>query len=149
MPEFKFPNIDPREINLRDIDLEQAAANLNGAVKDAAYAAVGFGMLGLQRAQVHRVEMTKQLGERFSELSVQLGDLARAVEDALVPVRHEIDERLDGIEEALPSPADGVLHSLRESASAGERAVRSALKPKGAGTADTAETPETPDAPDA
>lgn len=136
MPEFEFPNID-----FRDIDMQRAAADLNGAVKEAAYAAVGFGVLGFQRAQVRRVEMTKQLNERFGELSGrfndlsgrvgefsdQLADLARAADDALQPVRHEIDQRLNEIEEALPSPADGLLHSLRESASAGERAIRSAV----------------------
>lgn len=114
MPELKFPNFDLPE------DLEKAAGALNEAVKDAAYAAVGFGVLGIQRAQVHRNELTKQLGEH-------LAGLAKAADDALAPMRHEIDGRLDEIEGRLPPAAGSVFHSLRESAGAGERIVRSAV----------------------
>jgi DNA anti-recombination protein RmuC len=85
-------------------------------LKEAAYIAVGLGVLGFQRAQVQRVELTKQLEEQLNSLpsawtapvegyaafvkeqtattrarvTEQLSDLSRALEDALAPVREQI-----------------------------------------------------------
>ncbi len=40
---------------------ELSVDDINKAVKDSAYAAVGFGILGFQRAQVRRRELNEQL----------------------------------------------------------------------------------------
>ncbi len=50
------------------IDINKAAAELNSALKDGAYVAVGLGVLGFQRAQAHRVEWTRQLEAQWEEL---------------------------------------------------------------------------------
>lgn len=63
MPEFSFPQID----------VNKAAADLNQAVKEGAYVAVGLGVLGFQRAQVRRVELTKQLSGLAKTVESQLG----------------------------------------------------------------------------
>jgi hypothetical protein len=42
---------------------------LNDAVRDGAYIALGFGVLGFQRAQVRRVELAKQLESRVTSLT--------------------------------------------------------------------------------
>lgn len=114
----------PRSMfELQDVDLEKAAAEIGGALREATYAVVGLGVLGFQRAQVRRVALAHQLSE-------QMGELARTVDEALAPVRREIDGHLDEIEGRLAAPAGDLLHSLRKSAAAGERAVRAAvLKP--------------------
>ena len=73
MPEITFPQID----------VNKAAADFNQAVKEGAYVAVGLGVLGFQKAQVRRVELTKQLGELAKQLEAQLsqvGDLGTQVE---------------------------------------------------------------------
>ncbi|HVA75558.1 MAG TPA: hypothetical protein VNF71_13450 [Acidimicrobiales bacterium] len=63
MPEIPFPQID----------VNKAAAEFNQAVKDGAYVAVGLGVLGFQRAQVRRVELTKQFTELAKAVEAQIG----------------------------------------------------------------------------
>ncbi len=73
MPEITFPQID----------VNKAAAEFNQALREGAYVAVGLGVLGFQKAQVRRVELTKQLGELAKQLEAQLaqvGDLGTQVE---------------------------------------------------------------------
>jgi hypothetical protein len=50
------------------IDITKAAAEVNNALKEGAYVAVGLGVLGFQRAQAQRVEWTKQLESQWEEL---------------------------------------------------------------------------------
>jgi methyl-accepting chemotaxis protein len=54
------------------IDLNKTAADVNNALKEGAYIAVGLGVLGFQRAQVRRVELAKQLEAQRAELAKQL-----------------------------------------------------------------------------
>lgn len=67
-------------------------------LQDAAYVAVGLGVIGFQKAQVRRQELTKQLDETRKELTTQvdayrgkLGELADRLEplvkDAVRQVR--------------------------------------------------------------
>lgn len=65
MPDIKFPQVD----------VNKAAADVNNALKDGAYIAVGLGVLGFQRAQVRRVELTKQLESQLAGL----GDLPTTI----------------------------------------------------------------------
>ena len=57
------------DITLPQIDINKAANDVNNAIKEGAYVAVGLGVLGFQRAQVRRVELTKQLEAQVSQLS--------------------------------------------------------------------------------
>jgi len=131
-----------------DFDLEKATAELNHALHEAAYVAVGLGVLGFQRAQVQRVELMKQVEpyvaaarEQIAEartqltrMSVdlpdpdevrgQLTDLAKAVDEALTPVRHQLDEQFDRLEVALPETARNLVHSVRAVASTQGQAFR-------------------------
>ena len=63
MPEIPFPQFD----------VNKAAADFNQALKEGAYVAVGLGVLGFQRAQVRRVEVTKQLTEWAKAVEAQIG----------------------------------------------------------------------------
>jgi hypothetical protein len=63
------------EITFPQIDVNKAAADFNQALKEGAYVAVGLGVLGFQRAQVRRVELTKQLNELARLLEAQLGQM--------------------------------------------------------------------------
>ena len=96
----------PRE-PITQADVNKAAADISQALKDGVYVAIGLGVLGFQRAQVQRVELTRQLeswlgprgdtgdrpaaaGDRpalGSELTAQLSDLAGRVDEALAPAR--------------------------------------------------------------
>lgn len=164
MPEFKIPNID----------VEKAANDFNDALKEAAYVAVGLGVLGFQRAQVQRVELMKQLESQVTSLGAlsqtvnqqaegyiafareqltearaqlaklseevrptervdaaavrsQLTELAKAVDEAVAPVRQQFEEQIDRLEEVLPQTARDLVQSIRGAAANQEQAIRSAV----------------------
>jgi predicted nucleic acid-binding Zn-ribbon protein len=90
MPEFKLPNF-----NTLNADFEKATADLNNAVKEAAYVAVGLGVLGFQKAQVRRVELMKQVETQLaslSQLSGLTGQVGAQAEAYLKAVREQIAE---------------------------------------------------------
>ena len=79
---------------------------LNETLKDAAYVTIGFGVLSFQRAQVRRHELTKQL-------KPQLEDLVTNVDDALQPIRQELEQRLDQVEDHLSGQAREAVRTAR------------------------------------
>ncbi|MCU4185693.1 hypothetical protein K6U06_15095 [Acidiferrimicrobium sp. IK] len=146
--------------------------DINKLVKDSAYAAVGFGVLGFQKAQVRRRELIEQLsaqggqvahlGQRLEGLGDQVGaqlshlggqvgaqvgqlrsvagsgaptgalrtqlsEVAKLVDKQVQPVRRQLDERLDEVEELLPAPTRNVVKSLRSAATSQEHALRSVI----------------------
>jgi hypothetical protein len=86
--------------------------------KDAAYIAVGFGVLTFQRAQVRRQELTKSLQEHVSAL-----DLDQAYES----FESKLDDVVGGVSRALPEPAAGVLAGMHRSGKAARHQVASLL----------------------
>lgn len=99
-------------------------ADLTKSLRDAAYTAVGFGVLGLQRAQVRRRELADQLQSQRPELEAQLDqardqladlarDLERRIEPALVDVSQRVEPVLEHIEARLPEQARAPLAQIR------------------------------------
>ena len=106
-------------------------ADVTKTLKDAAYVAVGLGVLGFQKAQVRRQELTKQVKGQAAQVESQLGDargqfneLVRTVDDRWRPVRQEIEGRLDTIEDRLPPQAKELVKSARSLAKDTEGQVR-------------------------
>jgi ElaB/YqjD/DUF883 family membrane-anchored ribosome-binding protein len=81
-------------------------SSLNDTLKDAAFVTIGFGVLGFQRAQVRRHELTKQL-------KPQIEDLVTNVDGALQPVRQELEQRLDQVEDRLSGQALEAVRTAR------------------------------------
>jgi hypothetical protein len=52
---------------------------ITSLAKDAAYVAVGLGLMGFQRAQVRRVEITRDFESRREALETQLAGLRTQV----------------------------------------------------------------------
>lgn len=73
------------------IDINKAAADVNNAVREGAYVAVGLGVLGFQRAQVRRVELIKQLESQIAQLSQLAGlkELPTAISKAIESYRKQ------------------------------------------------------------
>lgn len=97
--------------------------------RDTAYVAVGLGVLGLQRAQVQRVELQKRL--QALEVDVNLPELrtevARQVKviDALVEEAFRfVETSIEPIEDQLPDAARELARRAHEQA----RDVRSQLR---------------------
>jgi len=128
------------------MDLNQ---NLSQNLRDTAYVAVGFGVLGFQRAQVARRELactvaadrerleasvraqaddlTTVLETQLSEVRVQLGKAVSNLEEVLEPVAKEVEGRLDEVEGRLPEQVRAILVSARQAAEAAATQVRSLL----------------------
>jgi DNA anti-recombination protein RmuC len=118
-------------------------------MKDTAYVTVGLGVLGFQRAQVARRELSSTLSTdstRFQEqLKTQVADVTDAVEaqladfrtqlaraatnleETLEPVAKQLAGRLDEVEERLPEQVKAVVASARSVAETAAAQVRSLL----------------------
>jgi hypothetical protein len=138
VPDIQFPNVD----------IDKAASDINNALKEAAYIAVGLGVLAFQKAQVRRVELAKQLDGLPETISSQMegylaparhkarsagtqfagdvGDFSRSMEDALDPLRAQVLELARFLEE-LMGPArqqlDEQLNRLEQSLPDGARGM--------------------------
>lgn len=125
MPDIRIPNFE-----LPTIDVEQAAADLNDAVKEAAYVAVGLGVLGFQKAQVQRVELMKQLESQLAGLGAlthafnqQAESYVAAARDQLADARAQVARlQADVLPADLPDAA-AVRSQLTELAKSVDEAV--------------------------
>ena len=100
------------EMTFPTVGINKAAAEFNNVLKEGAYVAVGLGVLGFQRAQVQRVELTKQLEAQLEQLSTipttfnaQVEGYAQAVrtqaETARIQLAEQLSELSKRLEEAL------------------------------------------------
>lgn len=97
--------------------------NITDNVRDAAYIAIGMGVIGVQRAQVRREEIRKQVSEartsfetRGAEAVKLVGDLIKQADAAVEPVLKAVEERIDTVVDALPAQAKPVVAQARQAA---------------------------------
>src|SRR2546421_13106618 len=95
-------------------------ADVTKTLKDAAYVVIGLGVIGFQKAQVRRNELTKQLDDQrkqfeaqTSDLRDQLTKLIQGLEQQFGPVATEIEHRLDEFEQRLPDQAQALVPQAR------------------------------------
>ena len=115
---------------------------LTAKLKDTAYVAVGLGVLGFQRAQVARVDLSKNLAEDTGKLQAQVKaqveDVSGAVEAQLSDVRTQVAKAVSSLEETLepvakevedrlPESVKAVVASARQAAETAAASVRSLL----------------------
>jgi hypothetical protein len=72
-------------------------------------------------------DISRSMEDTLDPLRAYLLELARAIEDLVDPARQQIDEQIDRFEQSLPESARSAFKSFRDSASAQERAWRSAV----------------------
>ena len=68
-------------------------ADVRNAARDAAYIAVGLGVLGFQRAQVRRRELQQQVEAQLAGTGEQLQKLTKQVEGHITPVIAQLTGR--------------------------------------------------------
>jgi hypothetical protein len=143
------------EINVPEIEIPEAAAQLGKALLDGAYVAIGLAVLWFQRAQVHRVELQRQveaylaglreqaqdparvgtlaagaveeLDLRLEAVREQLASVARGIDEQVGPARRQIDEGVDRMEAVLPDQARELVRMMRDAARRRERDLRSSM----------------------
>lgn len=98
--------------------------------RDAAYVAVGLGVLAYQRAQVQRVELQKRLSKELP-IEQRIGDVRQGVakgfqqiDDLTESAVHFVETTLQPIEDRLPAPVSQLTSKAREQA----REVRSQIR---------------------
>lgn len=97
-------------------------------VKDAAYIAIGFGVLTFQRVQVQRQELTKAIDAQLGEARESFEDRLKVVEERLEAVQADVDKLLDDVENRLPEQARDLLKVARGAAKDAEGQLRTLLR---------------------
>ena len=123
MPDVTFPQID----------INKAAADINNALTEGAYVAVGLGVLGFQRAQVRRVELTKQLESQLAgigglptTLSNQVESYRKQAISQAEQFGEQLSENLAAIGKLIDSQAEVIRQQLTELAKTLDERVRPA-----------------------
>ena len=107
------------EINTNITHLSKGVTDL---ARDAAYVAVGLGVLAYQRAQVQRVELQKRLSKELP-IDQRLGDVRQGVakgyaqiDDLAESAAQFVESTLQPIEEKLPASVTQITIKAREQA---------------------------------
>jgi hypothetical protein len=104
-------------------DLSKTADDFTNLAKEAAYVAIGLGVLGFHKAQVRRRELAEAAarGNRAGDLQESLGEarkeVAKRVKDFDTTVGQVIkvlDTTFDPVWQRLPEPAQAIVHQARE-----------------------------------
>ena len=114
--------------------------DLTKLLKDAVYVTIGLGVIAVQKAQVRRQELTKQVSSQvddaksqFQSLSKLVEDRVKVVEERLEGVESRFDALLDQLEQQLPEQARELVKQARTAAKEARTQVRSlAGRPNGA-----------------
>jgi hypothetical protein len=100
---------------------QKTAGDLGKVAQDAAYVAVGLGVMGLQQAQVRRREMLVRIERQRSLLDAGLGDTRKDFATAMKEIERtvgQVIERLDAsfnpVAERLPETAQAVVRQARD-----------------------------------
>lgn len=140
----------------RSTDPRTFGEELSKTARDAAYVAVGLGVLGFQRAQVRRRELMERLAAAGTALQQQIdrlgddlagagtvlqqqvdrlgdvpADLASAlsdIDDAVESVIAKIEAALEPFEQRLPAPARDAVQQARTQAQATRRQIRTRVR---------------------
>ncbi len=90
--------------------------DLGDRIKDAAYTVVGLGVLGVQRLQVRRQDLSRSLRPQVRDAANRLQTLATTADAKVNPV-------LDRFEENLPDATRELIRAAREVATEARDAV--------------------------
>ncbi|HRB03986.1 MAG TPA: hypothetical protein PLP26_11510, partial [Ilumatobacteraceae bacterium] len=96
----KFPTVTFPSFDFSGLDANKLAGldeKLVGAVRDAAYVTIGFGVLAFQQAQVRRREVVQNLADRFGTSKGQMDDMLKSVEAQIA----RFDARFDALDAKL------------------------------------------------
>jgi HPt (histidine-containing phosphotransfer) domain-containing protein len=117
-----MPRFD-RSLPSPDLDPAQTARELAHRARDAAYVAIGAGVLGFQRLQVQRRELEARLAEpsggAHDRLAAVRGDLTAvltAVDQQVESLIEQVEAALSPLEERLPEPARDLAAQVHERA---------------------------------
>lgn len=83
------------------------------SVRDLAYAAVGFAVIGTQRFQVRRREVQKQVEPKVRDAAGRMQGVAGAIDERVDPVLDQLQDRLPGTSRDVVRQARDVAKEAR------------------------------------
>jgi hypothetical protein len=102
--------------------------------KDAAYVAIGFGVMTIQRAQVRRRELVELAHQQLpvfegqlNEFRLEFGKRVKDIDGRLDEIAQRVQTQLQPYEERLPVQAQSALDQAREASNQLRQAIVSAL----------------------
>lgn len=146
LPEIKMPEIKMPELKMPtfpSVDFSALDANklaglddkLVGAVRDAAYVTIGFGVLAFQQAQVRRREMVRSIADRFGTSKTQVEELLTTIEGQLgklderfTALESKLDTTVAQLEDRLPEQAAAFVGQAHDFAKAARKQVRGLIR---------------------
>lgn len=116
-------------------EIEDITKQVTKTAKDAAYVAVGLGVLGFQRAQVRRQEIAKQLAsarnqalrKQVEETRAQLSGRVKELDQLVEATITKLEDRLEPLEQRLPDQAREIVKQARTQAKEARTQLRSFL----------------------
>jgi hypothetical protein len=103
-------------------NLTTLSKGVTDLARDAAYVAVGLGVLSYQRAQVQRVELQNRLSQDLA-LDQRIGDVRhgvakgfQSIDDLAESAAHFVETTLQPLEERLPASVSQLTTKAREQA---------------------------------
>jgi hypothetical protein len=115
-------------------ELKGVTDDIVGTARDAAYVAVGLGVLAFQRAQVRREELLKALsgsrGEiegRLADVRDEIGKRVKFIDERFEQVLETIEASMIPLEDRLPEPAKDIVRQARTQAHEVRQQIRSFL----------------------
>ncbi|MGP8058396.1 MAG: hypothetical protein ACLP9C_01995 [Acidimicrobiales bacterium] len=116
-------------------DLSDLGTEVTNLARDTAYVVVGLGVLGLQKAQVQRVELQNRLGqdpeldERLAHLRTALYAGVKHVDEIVESAFTFVESTLEPLEEQLPAGAREVSRKARSQVREVHSQIREAVVP--------------------
>jgi len=115
-------------------DIKDITDEISRSARDAAYVVVGLGVLGFQRAQVRRQELSKRLADPRAQVETVLEDarheLSRRVKDVDGRIEQAItrlESTWEPVEQRLPAQARSLLEQARSQAREARHQLRALL----------------------
>jgi hypothetical protein len=106
--------------------------DLTKTLTDTAYVAIGFGVLAIQKAQVQRRDLAKQLSGLTAELTGDRAELRTKVAKLSRDIEGRIDPVVDELTDRLPESAKDAVKTARTTAKEYAELLRSRLEATGA-----------------
>jgi hypothetical protein len=110
--------------------------SLSDNLRDAAYIAIGMGVIGFQRAQTRRQDLQKQFDEqraafesRGAEVVKLLNDAIKQADARLSPVVDALEAQVDTVVDRLPAQAKSLIEPAHQASKDARQQFRTRVSP--------------------
>ena len=106
--------------------------SISDNLRDAAYVAIGMGVIGYQRAQTRRQDLRKQFAEQRSAFESRGAEVVKLLSEAIKqadarisPVVDALEAQVDTVVDRLPSQAKSLLEPAHQASKDARQQFRS------------------------